>query len=126
MTLPQRDELKYPDVFGGDGEHMERSAQVGGEGDVVDGVGDRHQRFCFTVLPLEQDNTTHGCCGFYSVLESTRLGFLPRVFVVLVDLNLPTVRHVAVITAHGEHRGVGSRTAGRRVQQEGHFKNTNI
>jgi len=123
---PHGDDLKDSDVFRGDGEHVEGSPQVWGEGDVVDGVGDRHQSLHFRVFPLRHWARRHiltiirvifltpvsFCMAYKKCKKITRLECLPRVFIILVDLDLPAVRHVAVVAAHCKHWLVGTRAGG--------------
>lgn len=50
---PDRNKLKDSDIFGCYGKDMERSSQVWCKGNIVDCVGDCHQRLCFSIFPLK-------------------------------------------------------------------------
>lgn len=44
-----------------------------------------------------------------SDIQTTQQDYLPRVFIILIDLNFPTVRNVTVVTSHCKHWWVGAR-----------------
>lgn len=47
--------------------------------------------------------------NFKSDMQTTQQDYLPCVFIILIDLNFPTVRYVTVVTPHCKHWRVGAR-----------------
>lgn len=123
---PYRNKLKDSDVFGCYGKDMERSSQVWCKGNIVDSVGDRHQRLCFSIFPLEMVMKKKQLLDTDDLLKNSSQRFYqkewriiiwlrcsPCVFIVLIDLYFSAICNIAVITSNCKHWGVGTRAVGK-------------